>query len=248
MRPLAPAARGEAVDTLLARGPWAVALLDAVQAGTADPAAIDPTRRALLVAHPDPEVARRARALFGASGAGPGRDVLAAFAPALARPGDATRGAAVFDKHCATCHRLGPRGHAVGPDLTATQFADAASLLTHVLDPNRYVAPNYVQYIVSDRSGRVYTGLIASETAASLTLRRAEGAEDTLLRGQVDELTSTGKSLMPEDFASRLAPTEAADLVAFLLKSRSDTPAAVPPERLDIGTLPGLLEPGGRAN
>jgi putative heme-binding domain-containing protein len=173
--------------------------------------------------------------------------VLAAFAPALAKPGDAARGASVFDKHCASCHRLGARGHAVGPDLTATQFDDPASLLTHVLDPNRYVAPKDVQYIVSDKSGRIYTGLIASETAASLTLRRAEGAEDTILRSQVDELTSTGKSLMPEDFASRLTALEAADLVAHLLQSRSGPRAAGPPEQLDIGTLPGLIEPEGRA-
>ncbi len=127
--------------TLLARGSWAAALLDAVKAGTADGAAIDPAGRAILLSHPDPQVARRARSLFGTTAAGPGKDVLAAFAPALQRPGDAARGAAVFERHCATCHRLGERGHAVGPDLTATQFADPASLLTHVLDPNRYVAP-----------------------------------------------------------------------------------------------------------
>src|SRR5207245_1667083 len=127
--------------------------------------AIDPAGRALLLAHPDPEVTRRARAIFGASAAGPNRDVLAAFAPALARPGDEARGAAVFDKHCASCHRLGARGHAVGPDLTATQFADPASLLTHILEPNRYVAPNDVQYVVSDKDGRIYSGLIVSETA-----------------------------------------------------------------------------------
>jgi hypothetical protein len=51
---------------------------------------------------------------------------------------------------------------------------------------------------------------------------------------------------MPEDFASRLRPTEAADLIAFLLEARSANPAAGPPERLDIGTLPGLVEPEGR--
>jgi putative heme-binding domain-containing protein len=232
------------VATLLARGPGAVALLDAVRDGTADRAAIDPAGRALLLSHPDREVARRARSLLETPGGGPGKDVLAAFAPALERPGDAARGVTVFDGHCATCHRVGERGHAVGPDLTATQFADPASLLTHILDPNRYVAPGHVQYVASDRSGRVYTGLIASETAASLTLRRADGAEDTILRSQLDELTSTGKSLMPEDFASRLTPSEAADLVAFLLKSRSTSPgAAAPPERLEIGTLPGLVEP-----
>jgi len=100
-----------------------------------------------------------------------------------------------------------------------------------------------VQYVVVDKTGRVYTGLIASETASSLTLRRADGAEETILRGQIDELASTGKSLMPEDFASRLTPTEASDLVAFLLKSRTTAPPAA---RLDIGTLPGLIEPGGR--
>ncbi len=76
-----------------------------------------------------------------------------------------------------------------------------------------------------------------------MTLRRAEGAEDTILRSQVDELTSTGKSLMPEDFASRLSASEAADLVAHLLKSRSGHSAAGPTGRLDIGTLPGLVEP-----
>jgi putative membrane-bound dehydrogenase-like protein len=249
LRRLAPAAREEAVATLLARGPWTVALLEAVKAGAADPGAIDPARRALLVAHPNREVARRAQSLFGAAAAGAGKDVWAALAPALEKPGDASRGAAVFDKHCATCHRVGTRGHAVGPDLTATQFAEASALLTHVLDPNRYVAPNYVQYVVSDKRGRVYTGLIASETATSLTLRRAEGAEDTIFRSQVEELTSTGKSLMPEDFASRLTPSEAADLVAFLLKFRASEPAAAGPrERLDIGTLPGLVEPEGRAN
>jgi putative membrane-bound dehydrogenase-like protein len=245
MRHLAPSARREAVATLLVRGSWAVALLEAVKSGAVDPTAIDPAQRAALVAHPNGEVARRARALFGASGAGPARDVVAAFAPALEKPGDATRGASVFDRYCATCHRLGARGHAVGPDLAATQFADPASLLTHILDPNRYVAPRDVQYIVSDKTGRIYTGLIASETAASLTLRRAEGAEDTILRSQVDELRSTGKSLMPEDFATRLTPSEAADLIAYLLKSRAGT-AAGPIERLDIGTLPGLIEPEER--
>ena len=157
--------------------------------------------------------------------------MLAAFAPALAKPGDPARGSAVFERLCQTCHRVGDRGHAVGPDLTATQFAEPEALLSHILDPNRYVAPNHVQYVVGDKTGRVYTGLIASETASSLTLRRADGAEDTILRGQIDEMVSTGKSLMPDDFASQLTPAEASDLVAFLLKSAHLRPAAGRPAR-----------------
>ena len=46
--------------------------------------------------------------------------------------------------------------------------------------------------MVVDQNGRTYSGIIASETATSLTLERGEGAQDTILRGQVAELASTG--------------------------------------------------------
>ena len=45
---------------------------------------------------------------------------------------------------------------------------------------------------------------------------------------------------MPEDFAAKLTHQEAADLVAFLLERGHSARAG---ERLDIGTLPGLVEP-----
>jgi putative membrane-bound dehydrogenase-like protein len=239
IRGLAPLARTEAMTTLLSRESWTLDLLRAIKAGNADAALIDPARRTLLLSHKNRALAALAREVFGPAPT-TGVPVLTAFAPTLKLTGDATRGSRIFETLCATCHRLGERGRAVGPDLSATQFSDAASLLTHILDPNRNVAPNYVQYVVADRSGRVYNGLIASETASSLTLRRADGAEDTILRSQIEELSSTGKSLMPEDFASRLKHQEAADLIAFILRSRAGGPDA---SRLEIGTLPGAVEP-----
>src|SRR5207248_7635355 len=140
-RQLAPAARAEAVATLLSRAPWTLALLEAVRAGDVDPAAIDAARRALLVGHRHPEVAARARTLFGEPVAASGPAALAAFAPALKRTGDPARGAPVFDRLCMSCHRLGDRGHAVGPDLTATQFRDPEPLLPPTRDPTRPVRP-----------------------------------------------------------------------------------------------------------
>ena len=240
-RGLAPVARAEAVATLLSREPWTLDLLRAVKSGNADLAPIDPARRVPLLGHKNREIAGLASEVFGA-GSASAQAALAAFAPALKLSGDTARGRQVFDRLCITCHRLGDRGSAVGPDLSSMQFGDAENLLTHVLDPNWYVAPNYVQYVVSDKNGRVFAGLIASETASSLTLRRAEGAEDTILRSQIEDLSSTGKSIMPEDFASRLTHQDAADLIAYLQKSRAGHPDA---ERLDIGTLPGAVEPAG---
>ena len=97
-------------------------------------------------ANRNPEVAALAKSLFGDPSASAAGDSLAAFAPALAKLGDPARGSAVFERLCQSCHRVGDRGHAVGPDLTATQFAEPEALLSHILDPNRYVAPNHVQH------------------------------------------------------------------------------------------------------
>jgi putative heme-binding domain-containing protein len=241
-RSLVPAVRAEAIDTLLAREPWTLALLRAAKEGRADVSQVDPARRTLLTKHRNSDIAALARQVFSraAPTSLPGPDVLAAFAPALKLTGDARRGSEVFGKQCATCHRLGDRGYSVGPDLSATQFREPDALMTHIIEPNRFIAPNYVQYLVSDRSGRIFTGLIASETPSSLTLRRAEGIEDTILRSQIEELANTGKSLMPENFAAKLTHQEMADLLAYILSVHRGTPES---GRLDIGTEAGAIEP-----
>jgi putative heme-binding domain-containing protein len=238
---LVPAVRAEAIDTLLAREPWTLALFRAAKDGRVDVTEIDPARRTMLTKHRNSEIAALAREVFSrAAPTSSGKDVLAAFAPALKLSSDARRGSEVFGKLCATCHRVGDRGYSVGPDLTATQFREPDALMTHILEPSRFVPPNYVQYLVSDRSGRVLSGLIASETPSSLTLRRAEGAEDTILRSQIEELASTGKSLMPENLATKLTHQEMADLVAYLLSAHRGT---LESGRLEIGTEAGAIEP-----
>src|SRR5205823_7999714 len=109
------------------------------------------------------------------------------------------RGKAVFKRTCATCHRLENEGTEVGPDLlSALRTKTRAALLVDILDPSREVDPRYLEYQVTTTAGRIYTGLIAAETASSLTLRRAEQVEDTLLRSQIDTVQATAKSLMPE--------------------------------------------------
>ena len=90
--------------------------------------------------------------------------------------------------------------------------------------------------------------MIAAETATSVTLRRGDGAEDTILRTRIAEMTSTGLSLMPEGFEKTISKPEMADLLAFLRAAHrgGDGEQKSDPDRsrpLDIGTLPGLIEP-----
>ncbi len=130
---------------------------------------------------------------------------------------DPDQGKAVFKKTCATCHRLENEGTEVGPDLlSALRNKNRETLLIDILDPSREVDPRYVSYIVTNKAGRVFTGMIAAETASSITLRRAERAEDTLLRTDVDTVQATAKSLMPEGLETQLSKQNVADLIAYL--------------------------------
>ena len=59
-------------------------------------------------------------------------------------------------------------------------------------------------------------GLLAAESATSVTLRRAEAKEDVILRSNIETIASNGKSLMPEGFEKDLSMAAVADLLAFI--------------------------------
>jgi putative heme-binding domain-containing protein len=112
-------------------------------------------------------------------------------------PADPARGRAVFRRECASCHRLDREGFAVGPDLFGIRNQPKPTILLHILVPDLEITQGFSAYTVATKDGRVLTGLIASETPTSLTLRQPLGKEDTLLRDEIDELSAGTQSLMP---------------------------------------------------
>ena len=60
-------------------------------------------------------------------------------------------------------------------------------------------------------------GIVTAESAASLTLKRAEGLTETMLRRDIVQLTGSGLSLMPEGLETAITVEQMADLIAFLL-------------------------------
>ncbi len=166
--------------------------------------------------HPNSTVRNRARKVFAADRPGNVTAILETYRPALERAARADRGRAIYERRCATCHRVGDFGHGVGPDLASVQNKSPVDLLVAILDPNREAQPNYISYTLVTHQGTVHTGIIAAESAAGVTLRRADAKEDRILRSEIEELASTGKSLMPEGLEKDVAPTEMADLIAFI--------------------------------
>src|SRR5262249_19120962 len=107
-------------------------------------------------------------------------------------------------------------------------------LLVYILDPNREVAPNYVNYSVAMDNGRVLSGIIAEESSSSLVLKRAEGASDVVPRDRIESIASTRVSLMPEGLENGLTHQDLADLIAFV--------RSIP------ATKPTWLSPAGRSS
>jgi putative heme-binding domain-containing protein len=194
-----------------------VALVEAIEQGRILSRELDPTTRDALLAVRDPAIQPRIKAVIKSGAAGRNRqEVVAQFTAALEQQGDRARGAAAFERHCLACHTVQSRGQRVGPDLSGIGSRPKETLLVDLFDASRQVTPQYVAYTLLTDDGQVLTGVLASETADSITLRRSEGLQDFVRRSQIAELRSTGKSLMPDGFEENLSPEDVADLMAFL--------------------------------
>ncbi|MCA9211212.1 MAG: c-type cytochrome, partial [Planctomycetales bacterium] len=215
-RTLSPRLRTRAGDVLFSRESWLRFLLEAVQSQQIAVADLDPARLKVLAAHRDPAVREQAAQLVSQSNPRGRQEIVVAYQGVLGQSGDVDRGRQVFQKTCAACHRLEGKGHEIGPNLAAMKARGDEAILVNVLDPNREVNPQYLSYVLVTGDGRSLTGLIAAETATSVTLRRADNASDTVLRVDIDELLSTGLSLMPEGLEKQIDQQAMKDLLAYL--------------------------------
>jgi putative membrane-bound dehydrogenase-like protein len=211
-----PALKSQILDHLLSRPGGTMVLLGALERKAVPAAQLDAARRQRLLAHKDAAIRKRAAMLFAATINPDRQKVIDAYQDVLKLNGDAAHGRAVFAKSCSACHQLDKVGHAVGPDLAQLQNKSPAYLLQEVLDPNRNVDSRYVEYRATTKAGRIFNGVLAAESATSVTLRAQEGRDQVLLRGEIEELESTGRSLMPEGLEKDLSRQDLADLFVYL--------------------------------
>jgi putative heme-binding domain-containing protein len=216
-----PEVRRKALESLLTQEPWTVTLLDAIEAGKVPGNQIDANRRALLMEHRNEAIRIKSRKLFEGDVLGARHEVLAKYRTEMASlKGDKVRGHDVYIRECVACHRLGFRDHPIGPNLVTGSFQDPEALLIDIIDPNRYVSPEYIQYVVTDRTGKTHTGFVKLETATGITLQMGDNVQSNISRQDVAEVRSTGKSLMPDGLEKTINSQEMADLIEFILSAQ----------------------------
>ncbi|MFN0056408.1 MAG: PVC-type heme-binding CxxCH protein [Planctomycetales bacterium] len=213
---LTPQLRATSIETLFTRPAWIATFLDAVEQMRIARGDLDPARIALLQKHADLQIRERAQQLFAGAGLARRQEVVDAYQSALELSGDVERGRAQFRKVCSACHKLEGFGESIGADLNAIRDRGTAAVLLNILDPNREVKPQFLSYVVELDSGRTVTGMIAAETATSLTIRKPDNTTETILRVNIEAITSTGLSFMPEGLEKQLDEAAMADVLAYL--------------------------------
>ncbi len=215
-RSLSPQVQAAVLQALISRASWHEPLIKAMEAGEIRPVDIDAVIRSRLIDSDDSALGKRAAKVFADKQPAPTVDigVLSSLIDGLA--GDALRGSKLFTDKCATCHRHNEIGKDFGPKLAALSDKSTGKLLEAILDPNRAIESKYKSYTCLTADGRALQGMISAETSNSITLVQPNGAEQTLLRIDIEELQSNDVSFMPTGLDKGLTPQAFADLFTFL--------------------------------
>jgi putative heme-binding domain-containing protein len=130
----------------------------------------------------------------------------------------------VFTKQCAKCHQVKGEGFVVGPDLVVITRKSDEMLVSDVMDPSNQVTVGYNQYTVITEDGKIFTGILAAETATSVTLRKEQAADEVILRKDIDVMSTASNSMMPENVEKEVTPKDVADLIAYLREAFGPAP------------------------
>ena len=157
-------------------------------------------------------------------------DPLEPYRPHL-EDGDAERGRVLFHTNlkvrCSACHKVGRLGGGfVGPDLSAVgKRLPKEKLLESLIVPSATIAKGYETVVVVTDSGRIYSGIVTSESDQELTLALPQGGSVTVPAEEIDEKIAATVSTMPQ-MANSFSVQEIADLVAYLGSLQMTPPTA----------------------
>jgi putative heme-binding domain-containing protein len=131
---------------------------------------------------------------------------------------DLKRGRELFNSQCAACHRYGPQGGVIGPDLTgiAGRF-DRRTVLESLVDPWRVVADPYRIATATLKNGEIVSGRVTGDDGTMLSIEVNPVDPDTSRKvKRLDTIALTITSVMPPGLVNTMSAAELLDLLAYM--------------------------------
>ena len=147
---------------------------------------------------------------------------LPTIAKLTALNGNATSGAAVYQKLCQSCHVVNNAGVDFGPGLSEIGAKlSKEALYTSILNPDTGISFGYEGYLVTLNDGTQLVGLIQSRTENEITLKQVGGTERVIDSNAIETIEQLENSLMTPNLSSLMSQQELIDLVAYLEQLKS---------------------------
>lgn len=137
-------------------------------------------------------------------------------------PGNAEAGRALFfgKAQCSPCHMIDGDGGFMARDLTGyARGRTPDTIRSAIINPDSPLASSSRVVSVTTKTGEKLTGVLRNEDNFTLELQTEDGRYHSLERNDLTEIHYSDHSLMPRDYAQRLAPKELDDIVSFLIES-----------------------------
>lgn len=219
---LDPSLRTRTIQLILSRTPYRTSLLDGLESGKIQVSELNldlEQRRTMLRWSPQP-IRERAAKWFGDEEYSNRKAIVEEWLAQLPDSGSPEDGSAIFAQRCAVCHIVGDTGTAIGPELTGVFHRSDEDLLSHILDPNMAINPNYVMCVAETNDGDIHTGLLMDQSSSQIEMKMLTGDILRIPRSSIAEFQMAKRSLMPEGLELGLTPQDMKSLILFLQTSR----------------------------
>jgi putative heme-binding domain-containing protein len=208
----AAAVQEAAVKGLGRHGEGQKLLLESAKGGTL-PAAVRDAVAAVLATATDEAIRAEAATVIPMAA----EVKLAPVSELAKRTGDVTKGQVVYMTYCFTCHQVNGVGVDFGPALSeiGSKLAKEA-MYDAILNPSAGISFGFEGWEVTMKDGTVWTGMIASETDAEVSLKVPGGILQKCAKGEITGRKKLAVSLMTPKLGTVIPEADLVDLVEYL--------------------------------
>ena len=211
-----PKMRNTILATMLSRRELLPTLISALEESRIRVQSLNDSQRSQLLNGTSDAIADRAKRVLKQVSSPDLQARIARYEAGLGQSRDLAAGGKLFASTCLNCHKLGDRGHEVGPSLGSAINKPDEAILVDILDPSSKIDSEYTSYVAVTQQGQSITGVLTSESPTSITLTLEKGTEATILRADIDLLKASEVSLMPSNLHEQINPKAMANLLAYM--------------------------------
>lgn len=210
-----------ALNSLTSRPAFALALLDAVKAGTFEKKRLTALHLRQMRNLSDARVNQQLDLVWGKVGESSAEAkatiarVKQTYEAAPLWAYSAKAGEEVYQRACIACHARNGQGNNIGPDLAGSWRNGLDYFLENIIDPNAVVGADFQLNVITKKDGGVISGMIEKQTDTSLVVRTPTETL-TVPLDQVKSREISPQSLMPAGLLETLSPRETIELLKFL--------------------------------